>query len=224
MNPNPRYPGQFDDNSDLKSEEDIKYQLINKKVEVKNVVENDEEEQDEESFCPVCNNSMNVKCPMCNKKSRRSNKKVYDEDDSDEEELIVCDRKNAFCENDGEVPRRIKANNQFENIIKSTKSDMHTVQLISSASENTINIESEYAVITNPEVKTVVLPKINGNDLSSYKYTMARSLTVKNFTLSTQIIKSEDSLKLIDGALSSIRLEPGQKRTFLSFGQTWLTV
>jgi hypothetical protein len=224
MNPNPRYPGQFDDKSELKSEEDQKYQIINKKVEAQPITE---EEEEEESFCPVCNNSMNVKCPMCNKKSRKSNNKLAndEEDDSEDgEELIVCDRKNGFCENDAQIPRKIKSNNQFENIINYNKSDMHTVQLISSPNENTVSIDSEYAVITNPDVKNIILPKINGGDLNSYKFTMARSITIKNFTLSTQIIKSNDSNKLIDGALSAIRLDPGQKRTFLSFGQTWLTV
>jgi hypothetical protein len=224
MNSNPRYPGQFDDKSELKSEEDNKYLLINKKVESQPIVDSVEDDEEDASFCPICNNSMNVKCPMCNKRSKK--KRNADYESESEEELIVCDRKNAFCDNkDNLIPQKIKSNNQFENMANSSKSDMHTVQLISSPNENLISIESEFAVITNPDVKNVVLPKMNGSKLGSNKFTMARSVTIKNFTLSTQIIKSDDSNKnLIDGVLPSIRLEPGQKRTFISFGESWLSV
>jgi len=96
---------------------------------------------------------------------------------------------------------------------------------IISANQVTIDPSVDLVIITAASPSTILLPHISSQDdiLLKSTLTQLKSLTIKNYSLATHVLKAVDESK-VDKVLGSVKLEPGSKKQLVAAGNTWINI
>jgi hypothetical protein len=167
-------------------------------------------------------------------------------------ELITCDIRNKMCdsntrnEKEQELPlsklnilgnsvpiktnvyeiKNIKPNGSEINTkvdVNSSNYGSHKIQVITTNGV-TINTDADIIIIANKNSSTVKLPTLVGPEIDKINLINGKLLIIKNYSLSSHVIQVENGQKLIDGSMSSIKIESGGKRNLLSVGKNWVSI
>jgi hypothetical protein len=246
MNLPPKYPGHFDEVDPKSSVSEVQ----NTRYQVKKVKQPTQTFQDvkldEETFCPLCNNDFASDCPLCNRQVQQpvvkqviSMNQIYENDNTDTSVSyndVINSKKNNGCKQPAQViqlPLGQKQQNLTlqQNVLQKCSGKgclgygaVQNVQVISTPGV-TIDPSVDLVLVTAASPSVVFLPMISSQEdiLTKSTITQLKTLTLKNYSLSTHQIKATDETK-VDKVLASMRLEPGAKKQLVAAGNTWISI